>query len=225
MLAALWLLPLVAAVPGLLILAAAGVILARGFPGALASDPRVGRRGPVVPGSLRPRPSRRPLERSPVAAGKMPALPGGGWPDLPFPIGPVGLLAAGLLISTAISVALSIDRSLSWPNLVLAGAYLLTIWVVATCFAEEAALEKALAALFWGMIPWAAIGIVFSLGKFRWDADWGPIQVHLGTWDHRANSILLHPNILSGHLIFAIAAGLAAARGRWALFGPGLAIL
>jgi O-antigen ligase len=188
LLAAVWLLPLVAALPGLLILVAAGLLLAHRL--------KTGGGHGLGTGVVRR-------------------------------IGSSGLpvLFAGLLASTAISVALSINRALSWPNLLLAGAYLLTIWVVSACFAGKAALEKALQALFWGMVPWAALGIVFSLGKLRWDADWGPVQVHLGTWDHRANSILLHPNILSGYLIFAIAAGLAAARGRWALHGPGLVVL
>ncbi len=176
LLVALWLLPLIAAVPGLLILVAACA---------------------AVPWWRRTRPQALPL----------------GW------------TWALLLAATAVSAAWSIRPELSWPGVLLCGAYLATVWVVARAFRGSDGVGAALHALFWGMIPWGVLGVVLVAAKQRWVTDWGPLHIELGTWDNRANSVFWHPNILSGYILFALAAGLAHARGRWALYGPALAVL
>lgn len=175
-LAAIWLLPLIAAIPGLLILAA-----------ALAA----------IPWWRRERPERLP----------------------------VGNLWIPVMGATAVSTALSLRPGASIPGLALCAAYLLTIWIVARAFDVPERVDAALRALFWSTVPWAVFGIALVAFHVHWKADWGPLHVDLGTWDNRANSVFWHPNILSGYLIFAMAAGLATAHGRWLLYGPALAAL
>lgn len=138
---------------------------------------------------------------------------------------PTGRLWMLVLGSTCVSAAQSLSPAASLPGVLLCGAYLAAIWVVARAFAGTDGVRSAARALFWGTVPWAVLGIVLVAARVHWTTDLGPLHIDLGTWDNRANSVFWHPNILSGYLIFAMAAGLAAARGRWLLYGPALATL
>lgn len=114
-----------------------------------------------------------------------------------------------ILIAVGISACFSVTPSLSFAGLLLTGGYLLVIWVTAGTLDTPERIWQALRYIFWGAVVWAALGIVISLAHFQWTFNKAGILITLGTWDHRANSIFMHPNILAGYLLLSLGIGLA----------------
>lgn len=114
-----------------------------------------------------------------------------------------------LLGAVAISAALSVTPGLSWAGLLLTWGYLIVIWVTAGALDTPERLWQSGRFLFWGSVGWAAVGIVVSLARFHWTFDSAGILITLGTYDHRANSVFMHPNILAGYLLLSLGLGLA----------------
>jgi O-antigen ligase len=109
----------------------------------------------------------------------------------------------------------------AWAGAAACGVFVLVQLAVARAFPGPAEVWQGLGALFWGTVPWAVLGIGFALAAREWLWTWGPLQLRVGTWDNRANSVFLHPNALAGYLVFAIAASLVF-RSRLLRFGAGL---
>ncbi|MBM3269433.1 MAG: O-antigen ligase family protein [Candidatus Sericytochromatia bacterium] len=112
------------------------------------------------------------------------------------------------------------------PDVAGAGAaavacFVLVVAAVSRALPGAAGVARGLAALCWGTVPWAVLGIAFAVAGKQWQWNWGALQIHLGTWDNRANSVFLHPNFLAGYLVLAIAASFAF-RSRRLLFGAGV---
>lgn len=134
-----------------------------------------------------------------------------------------------LLGAVYLSVLFSVNRHESWIGLLLTGAYLMVIWVTVAVFDSPERYWQGMRLLFWGAVGWAAVGIVVALARFQWNFNSGGILITVGTWDHRANSIFMHPNILSGYLLLSLGLGIALrtregfAR-RWR-YNSGLAVL
>lgn len=134
-------------------------------------------------------------------------------------------VALALLGAIALSSAASVEPLVSLGSLALSGAYLLASWAFAVSCDSLDRIERVLAAAFWGVVPWAIVGIALSLMKVDYFGRWGPLIVQLGFPDHRADSIFAHPNIFAGYLLLCLAAGLGLAPGRWRRYGPALGIL
>lgn len=114
-----------------------------------------------------------------------------------------------LLGTVALSAAFSVNPQESWIGLLLTAAYLLVIWVTVAALDTPDRYWQGMRLLFWGAVAWAAVGIVVSLARFQWHFDSGGILITVGTWDHRANSIFMHPNILAGYLLLSLGLGTA----------------
>ncbi len=125
----------------------------------------------------------------------------------PLPV--AGRLGAVILGGVCLSAAFSVTPAISWASVLLTGGYLLVIWVTAGSLDTPERLWQAQRILFWGAVVWAAVGIVISLAGFQWTFNNAGIFITLGTWDHRANSIFMHPNILSGYLLISTGIGLS----------------
>ncbi|MNR80498.1 O-Antigen ligase [compost metagenome] len=116
----------------------------------------------------------------------------------------------GLLLgAVAFSALFSVNQPESWVGLVLTGAYLLVIWVTVAALDTPERYWQGMRLFFWGSVAWAAFGIVVSLMQFQWDFKSSGIIITVGTWDHRANSIFMHPNILAGYLLLSLGIGIA----------------
>jgi O-antigen ligase len=114
-----------------------------------------------------------------------------------------------LLGTVALSAAFSVNPHESWVGLLLTAAYLMVIWVTVAALDTPDRYWQGMRLLFWGAVAWAAVGIVVSLARFQWHFDSGGILITVGTWDHRANSIFMHPNILAGYLLLSLGIGIA----------------
>lgn len=138
-------------------------------------------------------------------------------------------LGYATLAAVAVSAAFSVTPALSFVGLLLTGGYLLVIWVTAGTLDTTERLWQAMRHVFWGAVLWAAVGIVVSLSQFQWTFNSAGILITLGTWDHRANSIFMHPNILAGYLILSLGLGLAlrtrAGFGRRMRYNGGIAVI
>lgn len=145
----------------------------------------------------------------------------------PLPVMP--RLGYAILAAVGLSVAFSVNPGLSWVGLLITGGYLLVIWVMAGALDTSERLWQAQRFIFWGAVGWAALGIVVSLAKFHWTFNSGGILISLGTYDHRANSIFMHPNNLSEYLLLAMGVGLALRTregfGRRMRYNVGLVII
>ncbi|MNX81409.1 O-Antigen ligase [compost metagenome] len=134
-----------------------------------------------------------------------------------------------ILAAVAVSAAFSITPALSFAGLLLTGGYLLVIWVTAGTLDTPDRLWQALRLIFWGAVIWAALGIVISLSQFQWTYHSAGVLITLGTGDHRANSIFMHPNILAGYLLLCLGIGLAlrtrAGFGRRMRYNAGLIVI
>lgn len=114
-----------------------------------------------------------------------------------------------LLAAVALSVVFSVNPQESWVGLLVTGAYLSVIWVTAAALDSPERFWQGMRLLFWGAVVWAAVGIVVSLTQFHSTFSSNGITITMGTWDHRANSIFMHPNILSGYLLLSLGIGFA----------------
>ncbi|MBI6545857.1 MAG: O-antigen ligase family protein [Cyanobacteria bacterium NC_groundwater_1444_Ag_S-0.65um_54_12] len=130
-----------------------------------------------------------------------------------------------LLLLIALSTIFSEQPAASWPGFLLVSANLLTIWVVAQAHDRPDFLKKSMKAIFWGIVPWAIIGMAIALLRLEGGWQWSLVQLHLGFPDNRVNSIFFHPNLFSGYLLLALASGLGLAQERWHHYAPALAIL
>ncbi len=148
--------------------------------------------------------------RAPARAAR---LLGGGWPLWWLWLGGVGLSAA---FATRFDV--------SGPGALACLAFVGVIAAVSRAMPGDVGVRKGMAALFWGTVPWALVGIAFALTATHWIGSWGSVQIRLGTWDNRANSVFGHPNQLAGYLVLAIAASLPFWNRRLR-FGAGIVAL
>ena len=124
-------------------------------------------------------------------------------------LGVTSRLGFFLLAAVSCSALFSVNQPESWVGLVLTGAYLLVIWVTVAALDTPERYWQGMRLFFWGSVAWAIVGIVVSLLAFQWHFNQGGILITLGTWDHRANSIFMHPNILAGYLLLSLGLGIA----------------
>ena len=130
-----------------------------------------------------------------------------------------------LLASMGLSAAVSVQPAVSWPWVLVVGAYLVAAWAFMVGCDTPERVEGALGAIFWGTTPWVVFGMALAIARVDWFDRWGPMVIQLGFPDHRADSIFGHPNLFAGYLLLAIGAGLALGPGRWRRYGPPLAAM
>ncbi len=126
-----------------------------------------------------------------------------------LPLGVASRLWLWLLGAVGLSALFSVNQPDSWVGLLITGAYLMVIWVTVAALDSPERYWQGMRLFFWGAVAWAAVGIVVSLMRFQWQFNSAGILITVGTWDHRANSIFMHPNILAGYLLLSLGIGLA----------------
>jgi len=114
-----------------------------------------------------------------------------------------------LLAAVGLSALFAVNKPDSWIGLVITGAYLIVIWVTVAALDTPERYWQGMRLIFWGSVAWAAVGIVISLARFQWNFNSAGIIITIGTWDHRANSIFMHPNMLAGYLLLTVGIGIA----------------
>ncbi len=124
-------------------------------------------------------------------------------------LGVASRLWAVLMGTAGLSALFSVNQPDSWLGILITGAYLMVIWVTVAALDSPERYWQGMRLFFWGSVVWAGVGIVVALMRIEWVFNSNGILIMLGTYDHRANSIFMHPNILSGYLLLSLGVGLA----------------
>lgn|GEM_PF-30808 len=124
--------------------------------------------------------------------------------EVPIPAKSWTLLMAVVALSACTSVA-PLFSSLA---ILLFGGYYTVMWVTGLMLDTPERLWSLCRNIFWTTVGCAALGIGLVFSKTYWVYQSGPIDLRLGTIDHRASSIFYHPNIFSAYLLLVSGIGL-----------------